>query len=235
MLQAFFDDSREDGCVLILAGFAATSQQWMQFCNRWEQALTMSNPRWRTFKMSRVELGDPSQLERSEYHYRIIEEFIPGAFCIAIPLPALAKVTEEFRIEPKFRNPYYLAWLVTISLFRNFHLRNGWTQPINIFFDQQGEAKMVLEAWNIMAKQNADMKAFQTAPIFSDDEKTLPLQAADLLAWWARKNWVEHGTFNNQKWLFPWEERSPGPDYFFAEVDENGIRKHFLKTMILPN
>lgn len=165
LLRVFFDDSREDGSVLILAGFAANAEQWRHFSGRWKQALTMNNPRWSSFKMSRVDISDPAQLERAECHYRIIEEFIPGAFCVAVSIPVLAKVMNEFRIEPKFRNPYYLAWLITVSLFRNFHLYGGWKQPIDLFFDQQGEAKMVLQAWDVIAEQNADMKPFQIAPM----------------------------------------------------------------------
>jgi hypothetical protein len=235
MLRGFFDDSREAGSVYILAGFVASVEQWIGFSDRWEQALTMASPRWNAFKMKRVNINDPAQLERAEYHYRIVEEFLPAAFCVAIPIPALTKVMEEYRIEPKFRNPYYLVWLATISLFRNNYLYSGWTQPIDLIFDNQSESKMVLQAWDVLVEQNDDIKPFQNAPMFRSDEEMLPLQAADLLAWWARKNWVEHGTFDNQKWLFPWEERTPGPDYFFAEMDEDGIRKHLLNTMIAPD
>lgn len=236
MLRAFFDDSRQDGHVLILAGFVANVGQWLGFSDRWQQALTMTQPHWPAFKMSQVNLSDPVQLERAEYHYRIIEEFIPSAVCVAIPLQPLEKVMEEFRIELKFRNPYYMAWLTTLSIFRNFHVAHGWSQQIDVFFDRQNnEEKLVAEAWHIMVEDLGETAPFKNAPMFRDDEDMLPLQAADLLAWWARKNWIEHGTFDNQKWLFPWEERTPGPDYLFAEIDEEGIRKHFLRTMILPD
>lgn len=235
MLRAFFDDSKENGGVLILAGYVASVQQWMSLSDRWEQALTMRSPKWSAFKMRNVDLSNPIHVERAEYHYRIIEEFAQMGMCIAVPIPALSKVIDEFHIEPKYKNPYYLAWLITVSQFRNYHLYNGWTQPLDIYFDAQAESKMVLRAWEVMEEQNADMKPFKNVPMFRSDEEMLPLQAADLLAWWARKNWMEHGTFGNDKWLFPWEERSPGPDYLYVEIDEDGIRKHFIKTMILPD
>jgi len=231
MLIGYIDDSKADDKVLILAGYIANDQQWTGFSYRWAEALTMKPP-CPLFKMRQIDLSVPSQMKRAQYHYRIIEEFIPFGFCVAIPIPPLAKVTEELRIAPKFRNPYYLAWLVTISFFRNSYLYSGWTQPIDLVFDVQAESKLVLEAWKIMTEQNENMEPFKNPPIFRSDNDSMPLQAADLLAWWARKNWVEHGTFNNQKWLFPWEERDPGPDYLFQEINEDGIRKHFLKTII---
>jgi hypothetical protein len=234
MLRGFFDDSREDGCVLILAGYVASVEQWLSFSERWDQALTMNSPRWPAFKMRKVDLNDPFQLERAEYHYRIIEEFLPGGLCVAIPIPIFAKVVEEYNLEPKFRNPYYLAWNLVVSTFRNFHVSNGWKQTIDVYFDKQGESKMVLQAWDIIS-QKEGMGPFNNAPMFRDDEEIVALQAADLLAWWARKNWVEHGTFLNESWLFPWEKREPGPDYLFAEMNEDGIRQHFLNTMIFPD
>ena len=67
--------------------------------------------------------------------------------CVAIPLKPLAKVMEEFHIEQKFRNPYYLAWLTTLSVFRNFHVYNGWKQSVDVLFDRQNnEERLVTEA-----------------------------------------------------------------------------------------
>ena len=82
-----------------------------------------------------------------------------------------------------------------------------------------------------MAEQLGETAPFKNAPMLRDDKEVVALQAADLLAWWARKNWIEHGTFDNQKWQFPWEESTPGPDYLFVEVDEERIRKHLLNTI----
>ncbi len=233
MLRAFFDDSRERGVVLILAGFIATVEQWHGFSERWEQSLTMMSPRWKAFKMSRVDLEDTAQLERVEYHYRIIEEFTEGAFCVAMPMQPLINVFDEYVVEAKFRNPYYLAWHLVMSTFANFHRYNGWNKTLDVYFDKQTESKMVLQAWEIISEKEG-LGPFNNPPMFRDDEDMLPLQAADLLAWWARKAWLQHGAFHNDLWLFPWEKKHPGPDYLFAQINEDGIRQHFLNTMILP-
>ena len=236
VLQAYFDDSKQDGQVIILAGYIASVEQWMAFSDRWKQALTMGSPRWNAFKMSRVNLNDPAQLERTEYHCRIVEEFAQGAFCNAIPVAPLKKVIQEFGIDPKYSNPYYLAWLLTVSNFRNFRDYGSWTETVDVYFDKQSEERFVQRAWEIMSdRYNGDVGPFRNAPMFRSDEEFLPLQAADLLAWWARKNWIEHGSFSNQKSLFPWPSYGDLMPTMFVEMDEDGIRTHFSKTMVLPS
>jgi hypothetical protein len=236
VLQAYFDDSKQDGNVLILAGHIATVEQWMAFADRWKQALTMSKPKWNVFKMSSVCLKDPVQLERAEYHCRIIEEFVQGAFCIAIPIKPLAKVIAEYRIHPQYSNPYYLAWLLVVSNFRNFRDYGGWTETIDVYFDKQSEERFVQRAWETLAdRYGGDIGPFRNAPMFRSDEEFLPLQAADFLAWWARKNWIEHGTFNNEASLFPWEPCERMTPTMYVQMDEQGIRKHLQNTMVHPS
>ncbi len=147
MLSAYFDDSREDGSVFVLAGYLGNFQQWKKFSRRWEQALTMRRPQWDEFKMKRVDLNDPDQFLRAQYHYRIIEEFLPDGFCLAIPTGAFQKVMEELNVEEKFRNPYLLAWLTLISFFRNLKVHYGWKNSFDIYFDNQTEEKTVMQMW----------------------------------------------------------------------------------------
>jgi len=231
VLQAYIDDSGEAGKVLILAGYLATVEQWLRFSERWQQALDMSPP-WLVFKMRAIDMKIPEQRERAEYHYRIIEEFLPGGFCVAIPIKPLKLVCEELNIGLRWRRPYYMAWIAVISVFRKFYTKGGWKQSLDLIFDEQIESKIVLEAYDILTmKQNGDMAPFKNRPIFRNDEEFLPLQAADLLAWWARKRWLEKETFVDMNWLFPWEGRTPAPDYIFSEMTEDQIREH-MKTGI---
>jgi hypothetical protein len=46
-------------------------------------------------------------------------------------------------------------------------------------------------------------------PVFRDDKKVLPLQAADLYAWWIRKWWEETGSIMDATLPFPWTLKRP--------------------------
>lgn len=233
MLSGYFDDSREDGSVFILAGYLANDQKWMDFTTRWDQALTMNRPKWDEFKMKEVNLNNPDEVLRAKYHYRVIEEFLPDGFCLAIPTKPYRKVMDELNVEEKFRNPYFLAWLTLISFFRNLKVYYGWKNSLDIYFDNQTEEKTVMQMWYELSEKYPGESPFKNAPMFRDSKEFPALQAADLLAWWARKNWVEYGTFRNNKWLFPWPSRESGPHYTFLEMDEDGIRKHISNSLNL--
>jgi len=67
-------------------------------------------------------------------------------------------------------------------------------QPVHFFFDQQMEKGAIFEAWErYMASRPLETRElYGSVPRFEDDQKFLPLQAADLWAWWIRK-WSETG------------------------------------------
>jgi hypothetical protein len=67
-------------------------------------------------------------------------------------------------------------------------------------------------------------------PLFEDDREVVKLQAADMLAWWARKQYLSDKS--NMKALFPDEwTRGKEPLLLFAEMPEESIRRQFLKDI----
>ncbi len=227
-MQAYVDDSTGSGAVMVLAGYVATVPQWLDLTQRWERALAMEPP-LRVFKMNK--LKQEHNRERVEYFYRIIEETVAAGFYIAIPIEAHAKVCAEFRVAARYRSPYYMAWILLISVFRKLHTHTAGHPPLDLIFDNQKEEQFVTKAWHILkARQKGDVAPFRSTPVFKDDEDVLPLQAADLLAWWARKSWIKHKGFDGE-WLFPWEKRS-NLVYAYSEMDEDKIRKHFTAATI---
>jgi hypothetical protein len=231
MLQAYIDDSTQSGSVMVLAGYMATADQWRAFSERWRQALEMK-PRISVFKMRDIQMKDKVDSERAELHYRIIEEHIGSGFCVAIPLNAFATVSEELHLEKKFRKPFYMAWILLISALRMLHTNYGWQQAVSLTFDEQLGQDTVLEAWDILrTKYNGDTFPIIETPIFRSDDDCPPLQAADLLAWWARKKWTAHNKFGHDSWPFPWVPSPAGPGYAYFEVNEDGIRKHITANI----
>lgn len=227
-MQAYIDDSTEAGSVLVLAGYIATVPQWVTFTEMWQRALN-GFPGTGPFKMNK--LKQKHHRPRVELHYSIIEQTVSGGVCIAVPIDSFKKVCAEFSVGPRYSNPYYMAWILTISVFRQFYTEANWTSSVEITFDIQKEENFVTEAWHLLKeKQNGDTDPIKKAPRFKDDKEVLPLQAADFLAWWARKAWIKNKTFKNIE-LFPWDYKCSTLPYLFAEMGEEGMRRHLQNTV----
>ena len=65
-MQAFIDDSREAGKVLVLAGYISTAERWSVFSDEWKLRLSMK-PEMRSFKMNSIDLKSEVQSERLTY------------------------------------------------------------------------------------------------------------------------------------------------------------------------
>src|ERR1700746_1350220 len=76
----------------------------------------------------------------------------------------------------------------------------GMHEPIDFIFDNKSEKEKVLTGWDwFISSLNPDMrKLVCPCPIFRKDEDFMPLQAADLWAWWVRK-WFLDGNDNGVK------------------------------------
>ena len=232
-LQAFIDDSKEEGKVTVLAGYMSDAQKWIDFSRDWNRLLTI-RPEWSRFKMSEVMTGGGTEsLERAMFHYRAIEDHVELGFCVAVPHASLSKVVREFNMAEKWENPYYMAYIVLISVIRHYTLARRPGEAVKITFDTQlGEYRTVLDAWDLMVERNGgDIRPFSSHPSFEKDEDYLPLQAADLLAWHVRKKFKETGSITRDGKIFPWPTRVKGPHYVYAEVDEAGMRRHIRNSL----
>ena len=64
-IQAYIDDSQEEGQVLVLAGYIASVPQWLAFSKDWQELLDM-RPRWDAFHMVEIaKSDDPARWERA--------------------------------------------------------------------------------------------------------------------------------------------------------------------------
>ena len=67
-------------------------------------------------------------------------------------------------------------------------------------------------------------------PKFKKDDSVAPLQAADMLAWWTRRQYVTDKS--NMRSLFPeYFTREKAPHLLFAELPEEKIREQLLKDI----
>lgn len=209
VLQAYYDDSRDkvNSNVLVLAGAIASEDNWAEFAKDWAEILSI-RPQWKRFKMSEVaRSGGDESFERAQHHYRVFERYADGVFAVAVPIQTLRESVAEFRLPESFANPYFLAWRSIMDLTMLFCREHRIQERVDYFFDQQGEAGQIIAAYQRLLESDPDNRRDipRRLPKFEDDEEFLPLQAADMCAWWYRHRYEERGTLLGEESPFPWE------------------------------
>jgi hypothetical protein len=206
--QAFVDDSRSKD-EMVLAGHIATTESWAQFSKEWEELLPFAtrdkNGKLR-FKMTEM-ASNPERMARVETFYRVVEKHIPVSISCRMNLADFTQAYERTRAFAlrinwsvdfaKWENPYFFLFR---GLMDRFHEQREAAmkfaipldEQVDFIFDNQSEKSFILAAWDEIVEGRPDevRKYYGATPRFEDDLKFLPLQAADLWAWWVRE-WYE--------------------------------------------
>jgi hypothetical protein len=196
-----------DPKILILAGYIAPAAVWVDFSKEWQARLSEAG--LRVFKMNEM----TSRLEIAAWFYRVIEEQkITAAISCEVRTAELVKVIREFnwpanikRIE-ELENPYFFAYKAIMDMLAQHQDDLGIDEPVNFVFDDQSEKNRTRGLWDLLKLSSAPRfrKNMGDEPSFKKDEDVLPLQAADLYAWWIRK-WCLEGVADWCAQLpFPW-------------------------------
>lgn len=196
MIQAYVDDSMTDGEVLVLAGLLASVERWEAFSVAWQERL--DHARWPFFHMADVWFrGSDEALEHAKWHYYTIRDHAQGAICMTVPLFPLRLAAIKFGLAgTAAANPY--TWAIK-GLVNNLAAHGhtwGLQEPVDFIFDERPkEENDVREVWDHYISTLSEEVRNMTGrkPIFENDKKVLPLQAADMWAWWCRKTWRDNG------------------------------------------
>lgn len=221
--QAYVDESI-DKDLIVLAGYIASAESWVRFSSAWEGLLKPfgvlgSDGRYR-FKMSEMALNS-ERLSRVQTFYRAIEDISPLAISMTMQVGALEAARKRvLRIHrnplqisgvegPIVDNEYIFAFM---RLVESFYEVRDHQEIIDLFdkktkidfiFDDRGEKRAILSSWDLFLSSVTDRDKYGATPRFENDDEFLPLQAADLLAWWVRKHELNP---DNAK-IFPWETK----------------------------
>lgn len=234
--KAHIDASgKGDPNLLVMAGYIAPAETWAEFSREWQ--IRLDQARLPYFKMS--EMG--ARPEIAGYFYRVIEESgVTAAISCVFKTDDLVRAVRSIKWPPyvknleKLENPYYLAVQQIIGNLAENQASFGISEPIDFIFDEEAEKRHIIESWSRMKLAVPDdiRKLMGDTPIYRDDKKVLPLQAADLYAWWVRK-WYLEGDMDGVKDLkFPWgaKRNIPRVHMVFEEADF----RSFLSRIFTP-
>lgn len=205
--QAFIDESfsKEE---FVLGGHIATVEAWANFAREWEELLPLGtrakNGRYH-FKMSEMAQSQ-ERMARVPTFYKLIENHVITSISCRINLPEFVRAQERIhemaaRMNWVIRfniwtNPYFVTFRMLLDKFhlerKQFESRLPLDRKIDFYFDDRTEKEPILKAWDehLQMKEDKIREYYGATPRFENDQDFLPLQGADLWAWWVR-DWYE--------------------------------------------
>lgn len=138
------------------------------------------------------------RMERVPAFLRVIEDHIPLFISCSLNVRDLRSATRRIwnplmNLEwVDAHNPFIISFRVLMDMFHaHFHILElpFLDHPVDLYFDGQSDKRYILDGWDEYLGGRSDniKHLYGSTPRFVDDEKFLPLQAADLWAWWVRK------------------------------------------------
>lgn len=207
-LQAFIDDSYTSNGIFVLAGHIASPFAWAAFSKEWQELLphhgVLDGSGHYHFKMKEMSLN-VERMSRIPVFYSAIENHVLCSVAIAFNQNDLKTAKQRIQVPginidwADFNNPYFFAFRGLMDMFHSNRETLASVIPIeekvDFIFDNQTEKKQILDQWDqyITHRPSISSKYYGAKPRFEDDKEFLPLQAADLWAWWTRK-WTEDKT-----------------------------------------
>jgi Protein of unknown function (DUF3800) len=234
MLQAYIDDSRsDDPPAFALGGFFATAEKWARFSDEWQQFLDMP-PAIKYFKMSEamsfggefLDWSEERRNERLRLMHRLIENHVAGGINCIIRPNEYANVFKNSVVHRKLNNPYYFLFFGLITALAANQHQLGLNERIDFIFDEQVmEKSTIVDLWEEF-KHIAEVpkELLGDTPSFRNDRTTLPLQAADMCVWIARRRFLKNIP------PLPWirKKEVPGLEFVWTEQElRDRLRRYF--------
>lgn len=211
ILNGYVDES-EDETVFVLAGYVAPAEKWAQFSDAWKAALE-EEPAISLLKTKNAMSlrGDFRKFSPEQRDAKLCKLYSVIDAHVSFGVSAVVHVESRRRIflghfSKEATNSFYGAISALVGTATRQQIADGMTEKIDWVFDDRTEKKKLLAEWDsVMRNAGRDvLHMIGSTPIFRNDNDVLPLQAADLEAWWLRRRWVEK--LNGLERLeYPWQ------------------------------
>lgn len=243
ILRGYIDDSGHRGHspVMVLGGWIAPVVKWLDFVPEWQAMLDMK-PGIDYFKMNEAEKlcgqfkgwSEQRRDERVALAYKTVEQFASFQVSCIINLRDFYRIFDPAITGASPANPYYLAFGSIINETAHYQGAIGIDEKIDFVFDEQVmEKDKIVRGWDYIKAHARPITKhlIGSYPVFEDDKKFLPLQAADLIAWWIRKMATEES--DGSRVAFPWTPTKPIPglQFRFNEAELLKAREGFISIM----
>lgn len=241
MLQCFLDESgKGNGPVMVIAGWIAEAETWTMFDADWRQFLA-GPPSLAYFKMKEAHRGNGAFWSTREEEARrarvaiaqsVITDHVRAGVSITVPTEAYERI---FGAIPVWKDPYVFMLFQLIKSYKRDCGQLGLSREISFYFDKQEKAEgRIDEAWDFFEASGNErlLELMGDRPEFRDDKTSLPLQAADLMAWWIRRQLADHHE-GVQPPPFPWSKPDTIPS-LAIRYSERDLRRDYVTMFETP-
>ncbi len=194
--------------VAAIGGYIATKEQWERFERRWKTALRKYKVRQLQFHMSEFYLKEPpppydkwTATKKKTFlrtMMRIAHDNTLFGYASMVETKAWDAILDDAaKTAP---NPYFLCFQNFFAKFQNFlkedfdpHVSKGKPiEDIAFVFHQHQEFGAAAEAGFAISKRISDPDDRLSSITFGSSKEYVPLQAADLFAFFARRRFTRH-------------------------------------------
>lgn len=204
VLQAFMDESYS-GDTYVLAGCIATEENWAKFSAEWEKLLPKFGVLHKKEDIYHLHMREMSEDTRNKVvpiFLSTIDKYVEGFIHIRMNVSDIERARERIFVPrmiinwEESKDPNYYVFRCLLDM---FHSHRGkldecfGDEKIDFYFDENTKKPLIISAWEYHKKHRKEgiAKYFGATPRFENDIEFLPLQAADLLAWWFRKSYEQ--------------------------------------------
>lgn len=231
MAEAYFDESQKDG-LFVMAGYLSNVEHWANFTKEWQEKLGLIKAE--AFKMSKMNKTAKYRRLSGEF-YKIIETNVLISVCCVINTHELRAAVDNMEIlkyldpeilearKKQLRNPYFIAFKSVIRGLLQRREEFNIRESVDFVFDDLTEKRFLMDGWIDFEKTcpREVRKLIGSSPRWADEKKVLPLQSADLWAYWVR-DWEQKGIPWQHKFPFPWGDKRVIPG-LYQVVDVKGM------------
>ncbi|MGB3214469.1 MAG: DUF3800 domain-containing protein, partial [Alphaproteobacteria bacterium] len=242
VLQAYIDESEDDdsGGVFCLAGYLAPVVNWRAFSQEWKTLLDMKSPAYGPampyFKMSEMAC---SQIRREKAYlfYQRIESNVSASISICFKKSDFTAALSYFGLSNvnDIKNPYIFSFKLLLTYFYHHKKELSIFEPVDFIFDEKTESSSINKVWDLLMNDDSNYirEIMGGRPLFENDKLVLPLQAADLYAYWVRR-WMNEGHEELENLRFPWKVKREIPSLVMypKEQDFLSILDHMLHSTL---
>lgn len=179
---------------VILAGFLSTSEVWAKFSDTWKAELN-TKPRIDCFKFSK-HYKDIKLKDKISNLTKIIRSSPVVRVCSYIDKEEVNQYIIKQQPKKRFDHPYWLCFQHIIVETIADQIKHKLQTPIEFIFDDEGMLGIDCLMWYNYFKNYTFPKwvlpYLGDPPTFKNDEKIMPLQAADLYAGLLRYSFIEN-------------------------------------------
>jgi len=201
MLTGYIDDSGSEPSspTFVLAGYVLPSEKWAAFSDDWGAELRKGRSidylhmkdTGEHAKNSQFEGWSVDEVDDKLYSLAlVIEKYQPFAMAAHAQWSEFEKFKAQTSRLRYLKNPYKALFHEVTRIMCEAHKRWNNQECVDFVFDEQGEIGIEAVSWYMDMKAAypaSDQLFFGSTPIFRKDSLVLPLQAADMFAWFQRR------------------------------------------------